>query len=58
MSVKILVLSDGETWETFDGNASIMEITDEAFDELCDGSEPKHLKKKKDIIRISGIKEA
>ena len=41
MSKRIVVLSDG-TWETF-GSAEVWTITDEAFDKLCDGDEPKHL---------------
>ena len=57
MSVKILVLSDNETWETFNDGITVAEITDEAFQKLCDGWEPSHLEKG-DIIRISGVKEA
>lgn len=41
MSKRIVVLSDG-TWETF-GSAEVWTITDEAFDKLCDGDEPKRL---------------
>ena len=36
MSVKIIVLSDGETWETVNGIQQILEITDEAYDRLCE----------------------
>lgn len=41
MSVKIIVLNDGETWA---GGGTVMEITDEAHESLCCGDkEVKHL---------------
>jgi hypothetical protein len=42
MSKRIVVLSDNATWETM-GDVQVWTITDEAFDKLCDGDEPKHL---------------
>lgn len=59
-TVKIIVLSDGETWETLNEDITIMEITEEAYQRLCDGEEPNHLDAK-DIFRaahIGGTKEA
>ena len=35
MSVKIVVLDDGDSWA---GNASILELTDEAYERLIDGA--------------------
>ena len=56
---KILVLSDGETWETFDEGytAKVLEITEEAFKELCEGSEPHNLNDDQ-IIRRYDVREA
>ena len=36
MSVKIIVLSDGETWETLNACQTVLEITDDAYDQLTD----------------------
>lgn len=49
MPKKIVVFSDMETWETV-GDASIWEITDDAFDALCEGERPKDLADE-DVIR-------
>ena len=35
MSIKIIVLDDGETWA---GGGTVMEITDKAYDSLCYGN--------------------
>lgn len=35
MSVRILILDDGETWG---GGGTVMEITDEAHESLCSGN--------------------
>ena len=42
--VRILVLSDGATWETFNPmEVHVMEVTRDGFDELCEGSDPNQL---------------
>jgi hypothetical protein len=41
MAIRIIVLSDGETW---DGDGSILELTDEAYHKLeCGQVKIKHL---------------
>jgi hypothetical protein len=42
---KIIVLSDGTTWESIDETFPpiIMEVTDSAFQRLCEGEEPNDL---------------
>ncbi len=41
MSIKIIVLSDGETW---DGDGAVLELTDEAYHRLeCGQVKVKHL---------------
>lgn len=40
MSVKIVVLDDGETWS---GAAAVWTITDEAYQRLCHGAEANDL---------------
>lgn len=41
MSIKIIVLDDGETWA---GGGTVMEITDQAYNDLCGGIKKiKHL---------------
>lgn len=40
MSVKIVVLDDGETWA---GSALVMTVTDDAYDKLCNGEKIRHL---------------
>lgn len=41
MAIRIIVLNDGETWA---GEGSILEITEEAYERLeCGESEVKHL---------------
>lgn len=41
MSIRIIVLDDGETWA---GGGTVMEITDQAYDSLCYGNKNiKHL---------------
>lgn len=42
MAKRIVVLSDNETWETM-GDVQVWTITEEAFDKLLAGDEPKHL---------------
>lgn len=42
MAKRIIVLADRETWETV-MTAEVWTITDEAYDKLLDGDEPKHL---------------
>ncbi len=42
MVKRIIVLSDTGTWETV-GDAEVWTVTDEAFEKLCEGEEPKHL---------------
>lgn len=37
MSVKIIVLADSDTWETVNGDQSIIEISDESYEQLCSG---------------------
>jgi hypothetical protein len=57
MAVKIIVLSDGETWETLNSCQKILEITDAAYDELTDeGMSVKNLRKS-EIIAVSGVRE-
>lgn len=41
MAKRIIVLNDG-TWETL-GDAKVYTITDEAYEKLLNGDEPKHL---------------
>jgi len=56
MAKQIIVLSDGETWET-NGYASILTITDEAYDLLCGGQiKVKHIENK-DILRETPIED-
>lgn len=58
MSVKIIVLTDGETWCEIDDSVVIMEVTDNGRDSLMDGTyDPSNLPKEY-IVRISGVKEA
>ena len=42
MSKRIIVLADRETWETV-MTAEVWEVTDEAYEKLLNGDEPKHL---------------
>jgi len=42
MSKRIIVLEDGETWDIVVG-AKVWDITDEAYEKLLNGDEPKHL---------------
>jgi hypothetical protein len=54
MVKRIIVLSDG-TWETV-GDAQILTITDDAYDNLLDGiSEIRDLKEDSDITDIKEI---
>jgi hypothetical protein len=41
MAKRIIVLNDG-TWETVN-TAEVWDITDEAYEKLLNGDEPKHL---------------
>lgn len=53
MSVKIIVLSDGETWETLNTCQKVLEITDDAYDQLTDeGMSVKSLRES-EIISVS-----
>lgn len=55
MSVKIIVMSDGETWETLNDCQKILEITDDAYDQLTDeGMSVKSLRKS-EIINVFGV---
>jgi len=57
MSVKIIMLSDGETWETLNGVQQILEITDDAYDRLCeDVTFLAELEEGKDIISTKEVK--
>jgi hypothetical protein len=57
MSVKIIMLSDGETWETVNGIQQILEITDEAYDRLCeDVTFLAELQEGKDILSTKEVK--
>lgn len=40
MSVKIVVLDDGETWA---GSAAVYTVSDDAYERLCNGEKVKHL---------------
>lgn len=40
MSVKIVVLDDGETWA---GSAAVYTVSDDAYEKLCNGEKIKHL---------------
>ena len=42
----IVVFSDDGTWEELNDEIKIWTITDECFEELCEGDEPKHLEDK------------
>ena len=42
MAKRVIVLSDRETWETV-MTAEVWTITDEAYEKLLNGDEPKHL---------------
>lgn len=56
MAKQIIVFSDGDTWET-NGYASILTITDEAYDLLCGGQiKVKHIENK-DILGETPIEE-
>ena len=60
-NVKILVLSDGETWERFyhDTEATVMEIAQGDYQRLCDGEVAIYdLGKEGKIISEKNIKEA
>ena len=45
MSHTIIVLSDGETWESVEGDLlpEVLEITDEAYSRLEEGEKPRYL---------------
>ena len=60
-NVKILVMGDNETWETFykEDGARVCEIAQEDYQRLCEGEvEVFDLYNEKKIIRESGIKES
>lgn len=51
---RIVVLSDGGTWEGFDpANVDLMDVTPEAYDALCEGSEPNDLDDSQILRRVS-----
>lgn len=55
---RILVLSDGETWETFDATkVRLVDVSSEGFDDLCTGSEPNDLSDAQ-ILRSISLAEA
>lgn len=54
MAIKIVVLSDG-TWEII-GDAAVWEITDEGYDDLCNGDYKPTGLQRKDVISIEGIR--
>lgn len=57
MSVKIIMLADGDTWETLNGDQQILELTDEAYDRLCeDVTFLAELEEGKDIISTTEVK--
>jgi hypothetical protein len=37
---RIVVLDDGETWS---GSGYVCEVTDEAYEEICEGRKPKNM---------------
>ena len=57
MAVKIIVLSDGGTWEEIDSSypPMILEVSQEGYEELLAGSEPRHLEKSH-IISAKSVK--
>lgn len=57
MATKIIVLSDGYTWETLNDCQQIWEITDEAYDLLADGDISLKSLRKTEILSISGVEE-
>lgn len=51
---RIVVLSDGDTWEGFDpANVDLMDVSPEGFDALCEGAEPSDLDDTQVLRRIS-----
>lgn len=52
MSVRILVMSDDETWEKFEGKVRIVEVTDEAYKALCNGCQPNALNEEDEVLGI------
>lgn len=51
---RILLLSDGGTWETFDpASVQILDITISGFEDLCEGSEPSQLDDADILRRVS-----
>lgn len=53
MAKQILVLGDGETWDIV-VDAQVLTITDEAYEKLLNGDEPKHLTAG-DVLDTKGI---
>jgi hypothetical protein len=53
MPRRIIVLSDGETWETLEGDLrpEILVVTDEAYEYLEHGGRPRHLEEKEVLER-------
>jgi hypothetical protein len=55
---KVIVFSDGETWEELNDGTLILEVTDNGRESLMDGTyDPSNLPKEY-VVRISGVKEA
>ena len=56
MAKHIIVLDDRETWQEMieEGNITVWQITDGAYEELMDGSYPKHLDEV-DILGVTSI---
>lgn len=53
----ILVLSDGETWQTFDSTSIIvMEVTEEGHELLLEGHEVRHIEDG-DIVTVRTLAE-
>lgn len=51
MSIKIIVLDDGETWS---GAGQVLTITDDAYNRLCEGAEIKDLEEN-DILDFKEV---
>jgi hypothetical protein len=55
---RIIVLSDGEQWEVLDpAKVSVVDITDDAFHDLCEGTRRWGELNKADIIDESDLNE-
>lgn len=52
---KILVLSDGSTFEPLSEHAEVRFLTDEQNDELCNGAEPQQLEGKQSVVSVTKL---